>query len=90
MAVFLGRPPRLSRNFCLFHLPGNHVNEDRQAGRSKFPMGALDDVFFGDSSQSGRITGLRWKACCASLKEEILETLQTPHQRDNDVLIRRR
>lgn len=76
MAVFLGRPPRLNRKFCCFQLP--IVNRHAGSGDAfaSHPMADEDHLFFGPDDQIDPVTALRWTACYASLKEEILEALQ--------------
>ncbi|EXJ71067.1 uncharacterized protein A1O5_06060 [Cladophialophora psammophila CBS 110553] len=74
MAVFLGRPPRLSRKFCCFQLSDNN-RDTHTRNPPRPPMAALDHTFFGSNDRIDQVTGLRWTACRASLKEEIMEVL---------------
>lgn len=76
VAVFLGRPPRLNRKFCCFQLPSASRNEACRNSTPGRPMANESYAFFGSDDQLDQVTSLRWTACCASLKEEILEALQ--------------
>ncbi|KAJ9622825.1 hypothetical protein H2204_011434 [Knufia peltigerae] len=85
VAVFLGRPPRLGRKFCCFQLPCHSRNSDGALSDLGRPMADATLAFFGPGDQADKVTGLRWTACCASLKEEILEVFH-----GNDALLERR
>ncbi|KAK4905787.1 hypothetical protein LTR49_024962 [Elasticomyces elasticus] len=79
VAVFLGRPPRLSRTFCCFQLPqrpfsceGNAENcDDQEAFGSSDQLSA----FFGSHEAITFSTSIRWAALCARLKEKALEVI---------------
>lgn len=76
MAVFLGRPPRLNRKFCCFQLPSTARDRRHASYVLQSPMANAEYAFFGPGDRAEYVTGLCWTACCASLKEEILEALQ--------------
>lgn len=61
IAIFLGRPPRMSKRFCHFQIP------------SSFPESYGDDVEWDPEAKPSYTGDTRWSALCASLKEEILE-----------------
>ena len=77
VAAFLGRPPRLSRRFCCFQLPRGSI--ERSADSVVPDTGAIDlsQQLFDTDAGIEAMTGLRWTAVCALLKEEALDALQT-------------
>lgn len=85
VAVFLGRPPRLSSTFCHFRLPptpflhGQHngipIDETPSAGEPQH------QAFFGAEETVTSSTSIRWAALCARLKEKALEVV---HATDAD------
>lgn len=72
VALFLGRPLRMSKRFCYFHVPdtrpftlqGLPLTEDRLGPYEWHPDSAVDYR-----------SETRWSAQCASIKEEIMELL---------------
>lgn len=88
MAVFLGRPPRLNRTFCCFQLPSSSWNGTLRDTTVQRPLSDPNRTFFGPDDQVDYVTGLRWTACCASLKEDILEVLQE-HDTQSEGVMRR-
>lgn len=83
VAVFLGRPPRLTRKFCHFQLPSRRGQEAQGHDTPERPSINGADVTFSSEDQADHVTNLRWTACCASLKEEILEALQEQESQPN-------
>ena len=86
VAIFLGRPPRVSRRFCWFQSPVFHEEDERAAVGSdnrRSERGGLDGDLESDRTwfswrPDTPITyrsDARWSAMCAALKEEILEML---------------
>ncbi|KAH8423082.1 fungal specific transcription factor domain-containing protein [Aspergillus melleus] len=67
IAIFLGRPPRMSKRFCHFQIPSS--SPDSQ-GNTEWDTDAMPSY----------TEETRWSALCASLKEEILELARDkPH-----------
>ena len=64
VAIFVGRPPRMSKRFCFFQIPTDCVS-------SPFGPGVVHHWNL-ESKMSYR-SETRWSAVCASVKEEILE-----------------
>lgn len=70
-ALFLGRPPRLSKRFCTFQLPAlQHL----QVYNSHHPTGT-GDVWLPDAPLN-QTAMTCWYALCASLQEETMELLR--------------
>ncbi|PYH98276.1 hypothetical protein BO71DRAFT_371466 [Aspergillus ellipticus CBS 707.79] len=63
VALFLGRPPRMSKRFCHFQLPLTLTNSDIPG----------DIIKWDPSVPFGYRAELRWSSLCAFLKEDILE-----------------
>lgn len=66
-AIFLGRPPRMSKKFCDLQLPlsRNGLTEDWSTpSEANAPQEWAEICYRADT---------RWSALCASLKDEILE-----------------
>ncbi|GAW19676.1 hypothetical protein ANO14919_091650 [Xylariales sp. No.14919] len=61
VAIFLGRPPRMTKRYCHFQIP------------SSFPDTRPNIDFWDPEAKASYIIETRWSALCASLKEEILE-----------------
>lgn len=68
VAIFLGRPPRMSKRFCLFQIPSSVPDS------INLPQTSMsgDESWSSDARISYRAE-TRWSALCASLKEDILE-----------------
>lgn len=60
-AIFLGRPPRMSKRFCHFQIPFSSA---------KLHYGPWN---WDSDTEPSYLAETRWAAICASLKEEILE-----------------
>ena len=79
VAVFLGRPPRLSSTFCCFRLPQSHLlheRDDRTSNDQDRSVGATEhSAFFGADENITFSTSIRWAALCARLKEKALEVV---------------
>lgn len=70
LAIFLGRPPRMSKRFCHLHLPSSWAGfETWSCGRNQSTVDEEDikATYCGDT---------RWSAICSSLKEDIMEMLR--------------
>lgn len=72
VALFLGRPLRMSKRFCHFHLP-----DTRPLTLSEMPptLDALGPHEWHPDSVIDYSSETRWSALCASIKEEIMELL---------------
>ena len=72
VALFLGRPLRMSKRFFHFHLP-----DTRPSTLSEVPptYDALDSHGWHPDSAIDYSSETRWSALCASIKEEIMELL---------------
>lgn len=66
IAIFLGRPPRMSKRFCHFQIPSCQTEVK--------PGGSAND--WAPDAKAGYRADTRWSALCASLKEEVWELLQ--------------
>ncbi|KAK1145368.1 hypothetical protein N8T08_004243 [Aspergillus melleus] len=67
IAIFLGRPPRMSKRFCHFQIPSS--SPDLQGNTE-----------WDNDAKPSYTEETRWSALCASLKEEILELARDkPH-----------
>ncbi|KXJ90364.1 hypothetical protein Micbo1qcDRAFT_226266 [Microdochium bolleyi] len=83
VAIFLGRPPRISRRFCHFQSPlFFEANENDAPSVATAPAEGDDDIeairtWFSWDPNTPIIyrSECRWAAMCAALKEEILELL---------------
>jgi len=70
VAIFLGRPPRMSKRFCYFQIPSSQtIAENQMLG----PPGQSGASPWSTDAKMDYISETRWSALCASLKEEILE-----------------
>jgi hypothetical protein len=76
VAVFLGRPPRLSRRFCCFQIPQKRPTHDDEHYEPVVGSIPFDQVLFRPHETINSCTGIRWTALCACLKEEALELIQ--------------
>ena len=85
VAVFLGRPPRLSSTFCCFRLPQlplRLTQSDRTASdRDASANDAQHLTLFGAEETITLNTSIRWAALCARLKEKAIEVI---HATDNE------
>ncbi|KAF7596861.1 hypothetical protein BBP40_011906 [Aspergillus hancockii] len=68
IAIFLGRPPRMSKRFCHFQLVASWTGFDGAT-----PQHITDGLGGVEDAKAGYQTETRWSALCASLKEEIME-----------------
>ncbi|KAJ5087375.1 hypothetical protein N7456_010991 [Penicillium angulare] len=74
IAIFLGRPPRLTKRFSNFQLPSSF-------------SGPQQNIYLWNPDASASYTSeTRWSALCASLKEEILELAR---DKDNEKISQR-
>ena len=85
VAVFLGRPPRLSSTFCCFRLPPTPILHEQNDGihsdRNPSVEESQDLAYFGADEAITSSTSIRWAALCARLKEKTLEVV---HATDAD------
>lgn len=65
VSIFLGRPPRILRKFCYFHLPGTLAQPNQKAGRTP--------AVWDPSEKPSFATDSKWAALCGILKEDILD-----------------
>ncbi|KGO36809.1 Transcription factor, fungi [Penicillium expansum] len=79
VAIFLGRPPRMSKRFCHFQVPLTPASSDQVWNTSHVE----DEVvrWKADTPICYR-SGIRWATLCSALKEDILELLRSK-QREN-------
>ncbi|KAK2604206.1 hypothetical protein N8I77_007154 [Diaporthe amygdali] len=64
VAIFLGRPPRMSKRFCYFQTPMTEPLDQYETAY-KWPPGV----------EISYRAEMRWSALCACLKEEVMELL---------------
>ncbi|KAJ6025673.1 hypothetical protein N7444_013352, partial [Penicillium canescens] len=79
IALFLGRPPRMSKRFCHFQLPSPPKGSER-IGNPRHIQGESPSSEL-DTPVSYR-AGIRWATICASLKEDIMELLRDKQRED--------
>jgi hypothetical protein len=84
IAIFLGRPPRMSKRFAYFQTPLARVNPE--SGEFLPDSDVTAQPWDPDSTMSYRAE-TRWSALCAFVKEDILELLYSGH-RNNSAKIR--
>ena len=79
VAVFLGRPPRLSSTFCCFRFPQlplpHDQNEATFLARNLSIGHGQHLACFGADEAITFSTSIRWAALCARLKEKALEVV---------------
>lgn len=80
VAIFLGRPPRMSKRFCHFQLPLNPTAAELGTVANSWDRTTRWQV---DTPFCYR-AGIRWTALCAALKEDILELLRDRQQENFD------
>ncbi|KAJ5429654.1 hypothetical protein N7491_006670 [Penicillium cf. griseofulvum] len=77
VAIFLGRPPRMSKRFCHFQLPLTPTRSDRVSNTSHVE----DEVVrWKEDTPVCYRSGIRWATLCAALKEDVLELLRSKHR----------
>ena len=82
VAIFLGRPPRMSKRFSCFQIPSGRANSETDIS------GPGDQRRIQDWDPNVEISyraETRWSALCASIKEDILELLFS-QDRSHDTL----
>ena len=78
VSIFLGRPPRIHRNYCKIQLPGATGESIREDGSQKLPR----HFDWDPNARLDYVADTRWSAMCAILKEEILDLyLEQDHNR---------
>ena len=80
IAIFLGRPPRMSKKFAIFQIPLARVNSESE--------GFLQDHDFtaqtwNPACKMSYRAETCWSALCAFIKEDILELLYSGHRNDS-------
>lgn len=80
VAIFLGRPPRMSKRFCHFQIPLNPPNAE---------LGSVANAWdrttrWQEDTPFCYRAGIRWAALCSALKEDILELLRDRQQENFD------
>ncbi|CAG8362044.1 unnamed protein product [Penicillium salamii] len=78
VAIFLGRPPRMSKRFCHFQIPLNPPDSELVNVTNAWDRHTTWRV---DTPFCYR-AGIRWAALCSALKEDVLELLRDK-QREN-------
>lgn len=76
-AVFLGRPPRLSKRFCFTNMPADvedHVYGLEQLALER-ELSNLDQKGWNTLGQIRRSATSRWSMVTAMIREDILEVL---------------
>ncbi|KAJ5135766.1 uncharacterized protein N7515_005044 [Penicillium bovifimosum] len=79
IAIFLGRPPRMSKRFCHFQVPMSPTDSGQDSNTLDARYVAIE--WDSDTPICYR-SGMRWATLCSALKEDILELLREK-QRDN-------
>ena len=80
VAIFLGRPPRMSKRFAYFQIPSGGTNlEDNESSAD----GETATFEWEPTSVMNYRTGTRWSALCAFITEDILELLHSGHRSDS-------
>ncbi|KAH8421601.1 ATP adenylyltransferase, partial [Colletotrichum scovillei] len=72
VSLFLGRPLRMSKRFCHFHLPDTLPLSEPSPSDNQRGLGLVE--WLPNSAMDYRAE-TRWSALCASIKEEIMELL---------------
>ncbi|KAJ5329481.1 Transcription factor [Penicillium brevicompactum] len=78
VAIFLGRPPRMSKRFCHFQIPLNPPNAELGSAANAWDR----TTRWQEDTPFCYRAGIRWAALCSALKEDILELLRD-RQREN-------
>ncbi|KAL7758401.1 hypothetical protein ACKLNR_012928 [Fusarium oxysporum f. sp. zingiberi] len=94
LAVFLGRPPRIAREYCAFAIPTNDPDvwkEDMSAPQSSRDQTQLDAGMQSSQPSSAfrseslnYLAHTRWSAKFSSLKEDILKLSRRRHSSEAD------
>ena len=69
VSIFLGRPPRMSQQYCRFQIPG----EAAVTVRVDSAHNSLSHLNWKEKAGFDYETETRWSAICAALKEKILD-----------------
>ena len=72
IAIFLGRPPRMSKTFSYFQIPSGRANSEVELSG---PRGHHRIEDWDPNVEISYRAESRWSALCASIKEDILELL---------------
>ncbi|KAG0155289.1 Fungal transcriptional regulatory protein, N-terminal [Penicillium digitatum] len=79
VAIFLGRPPRMSKRFCHFQVPLTPTSSDQAWDTSHVE----DEVVrWNKETPICYRSSIRWATLCSALKEDVLELLRSK-QREN-------
>jgi hypothetical protein len=76
VAIFLGRPPRMSKRFCHFQLPLTPTNSELGTDT---PSAWDRNVRWKIETPFCYRAGIRWAALCSALKEDVLELSRDRH-----------
>ena len=71
VAIYLGRPPRMSKRFCYFQVPSATMVEMANPTTHDRAQPTHRD----HDAQMNYVSETRWSAMCASIKEDVLELL---------------
>ena len=83
IAIFLGRPPRISKKFCSFQIPLDLGSEALDSeGKRWGDHLQLDDRGWNTTNQINYVADTRWAALSAVIKEDILELFLGPRLGD--------
>lgn len=74
-AIFLGRPPRMSKRFVYFQIPSGRRDWDAATAATTTQNASRGLHEWDPAAHFSYRAEARWSALCASLKEEILELL---------------
>ncbi|KAI2904343.1 hypothetical protein CBS63078_892 [Aspergillus niger] len=89
VAIFVGRPPRMNRQFCHFQIPSSPLPDDVWFISSDKPDNEFDDPFsWNPSTKASYMAETRWTALCAGVKEDILN-LQRSRPSDMELFYQR-
>ena len=80
IAIFLGRPPRMSKKFAYFQIPLARVNSESEEFLQDHDVTAQA---WDPASKMSYRSETRWSALCAFIKEDILELLYSGHRNDS-------
>lgn len=84
VAIFLGRPPRMSKRFCHFQLPLTPKDPEKDSDTSD----SHEIIRWSADTPICYWSGIRWATLCAALKEDILELLRHKRRENFDQQVR--
>jgi hypothetical protein len=80
IAIFLGRPPRMSKKFAYFQIPLERVNAESEEFLQDHD---ITTRAWDPASKTSYRAESRWSALCAFIKEDILELLYSGQRNDS-------